>query len=367
MNRRERLLVILVATAAGLAVVRLVVEKYRDSLSYYDQQMVRLRGDLDKIQFEQTMAQMGSVQWREIGAETLSMDVNEAMTRLREEMSKLTEKTGLREVGVVLESTPKRWQNNGVKTLNFTVTGQGKLDDVVRFLFELHRQPFAVRVKTLVLDLAAKPTPRSEVRPEQRGLLKMTATLDTLILPANALVRQIEPAVLDPVKRKSVPRPAFAAIADYKSLLDKKLFQPYEAPQVVIKPPPPPPPPGPGTRPAGPGPPPPPPPPPADAQMVLGRLLSSPRGQLAVLENPARRGEDEYKEVGDAMYGGTLVYVHPSGAVTEMDGQLRFHAIGEALQSCKVLTEQDQPIVHHEVLKLREQATGISRGAGDSH
>jgi hypothetical protein len=361
MNARERMLVILLSVAAGLALVRLVVGRYTKSLKDYDGRITRLKGDLDKIQFERVRAQIGMGQWLEIGAETLSMDPNEAMTRLREEMTKLTEKTGLREAEVTQESTPKRWLKNGVRVLNFTVTGQGRFEDITRFVFEVHRQPYAVRCKSLTLDLVHKQTRRGEIKKGEQGLLKMTALLDTLILPSNAMVRQIEPAMLDPAKRKAVPRPALASLADYKPLLDKKLFQPYEPPPppVVVRQPQ-------TSRPAtvtqAPPAPPPPPPPPADAQMVLGRLLSSPRGQMAVLEKPGRAGDDEYKEVGDAMYGGVLVYVHPSGAVTEHEGQWRFHMLGEPLQNCKPLSEKEQPLVYHELLKLREQATGISRG-----
>jgi len=360
MNARERMLVILLSVAAGLALVRLVVGRYTKSLNDYDGRITRLKGDLDKIQFERDRAQIGRGQWLEIGAETLSMDPNEAMTRLREEMTKLTEKTGLREAEVTQESTPKRWLKNGVRVLNFTVTGQGRFEDIAKFMFEVHRQPYAVRCKSLTLDLVHKPTRRGETKKGDQGLLKMTALLDTLILPSNAMVRQIEPAVLDPAKRKAVPGPALASVADYKPLLDKKLFQPYEPKVVVDRTPKSQPAPG-GKK--GPTPPPPPPPPPpVDAQMVLGRLLSSPRGQMAVLEKPGRAGEDEYKEVGDAMYGGVLVYVHPSGVVTERDGQWRFHMLGEPLQSYKPLSEKEQPLVYHELLKLREQATGISRG-----
>ncbi len=93
---------------------------------------------------------------------------------------------------------------------------------------------------------------------------------------------------------------------------------------------------------------------------MLGRVLSSPRGQLAVLEDRARRGEDEYKEVGEEMYGGTLIFVHPTGAVTEKDGQMRFHAIDEALRNCKPLTENEQPELYEELMKLEKRATGIS-------
>ena len=240
------------------------------------------------------------------------------------------------------------------------MTAQGKFDEILGFMFELHRQPYAVRVKSVSLDQAFKPTKRNE-KSTKPGVLKMTTYLDTLLLPPCEMVAQITPAVLDAAKRSVTSRPAETALAGYKSLLDRKLFQAWEPPPVA----------GPTTPRGGPTPPPntpktpvTPQPPvvvePADSAMVLGRLLSSPRGQLAVLERPNKQGEDEYKEVGDEMYGGTLIYVHPTGAVTERDGQWRFHAIGDPLRSYKPLTEKDQPVVYNELMKLEQQAPGIS-------
>jgi len=87
---------------------------------------------------------------------------------------------------------------------------------------------------------------------------------------------------------------------------------------------------------------------------------------LAVLENPAQQGQDEYKAVGDPMYNGTLVFVHTAGAVTaEKDGRLWFHPLGEPLQNCAPLAEQSQPVVYQEVMKLKlaRQETGISEGS----
>ena len=286
------------------------------------------------------------------------MDPNEAITRLREELEKLGEKSRLKDVDVSLENTPKRWLRNDIRVLNATMRGQGSFEDVVGFIYELHREPFSVRVKSLTLEQLQRPTSRNEKTVKQ-GQLKMTVYLDTLILPPCELVAQITPAVLEAANRQPMSRPAEASLVGYKPLLDRKLFQPYVAPAIV------------GPRPPRPGPTnvaqpspkttvQPPPPPPADAAKVLGRVLSSPRGQLAVLEDKARRGEDEYKEIGDAMYGGTLIYIDPRGAVTERDGQWRFHEVGEPLQNGKPLTEQDQPLVYHELLKLEQRATGIS-------
>ena len=110
----------------------------------------------------------------------------------------------------------------------------------------------------------------------------------------------------------------------------------------------------------GAGEPPPPPPqpvvkgPPPDAAMVLSRVLSSPLGQQAVLDNPANRAEARRVEVGGELYGGTLVFVHPTGVVSEAEGQRRFHPLGQPLQSARPLTQAEQPEVFDLVTKLAE-------------
>jgi len=105
--------------------------------------------------------------------------------------------------------------------------------------------------------------------------------------------------------------------------------------------------------------------------MVLVRVISSARCQQAVLMSqaqdpapPAPPLPDTRIEVGDKMFGGTLVLVHPKGAVTELNGALRFHHIGAQLQQFQPLTEQEQPEVYHEFKKLEARSAGISAGPG---
>ncbi len=365
MNSRERMLLILVGLAAGLLVVKVVAGRYFAALKWYDTQIVQLKRDLEKAETERTLAGIVQREWLDAGSQTLSMDSNEATTLWRGELEKLGAQCGF-PVEVTLESTPKRWLRNGVRTLNASITGQGRIDDIANFMLELHRLPYAVRVKSLTLDQVNKPTRRDD-KSQKPGVLKLTAYVDTLLLPSCELVPQIRPATLDPAERKPTSRPEGTSLADYQPWLEKKLFQPWEPPPVIVRRQDP----RPQSVPAPPEPHrvpkvEPPPPPPRDAAFVLGRLLSSPRGQLAVLENPAQPGLDEYKAVGDAMYNGTLVYVNPDGAVTaEKDGRLWFHPLGEPLQNCAPLMEQSQPMVYQEVMKLKlaRQETGISEGS----
>lgn len=106
-------------------------------------------------------------------------------------------------------------------------------------------------------------------------------------------------------------------------------------------------------------------PPPPDGHLVIGRILSSPFGQQIVLEDPRNKSDDDQrKEVGEEVYGGTLVFVDLKGAVTEDEQGRWFHPKGEALQSRQPLTEMDQPEIFHAIRKLEERSAGISRGPG---
>jgi hypothetical protein len=112
---------------------------------------------------------------------------------------------------------------------------------------------------------------------------------------------------------------------------------------------------------------PPPEPPPLYENLLLTRIVSSPRGQQAVLEDPANKtAEDKRIEVGEPFYKGTLVLIHPKGAVSEdkKDGQLRFHPLTKALRESVPLTEQTQPLVWDAALKLEKRSTGISQRPG---
>jgi hypothetical protein len=107
----------------------------------------------------------------------------------------------------------------------------------------------------------------------------------------------------------------------------------------------------------------PPPPLPPDCQYVVGRILSSPRGQEVVLEN---QQEDHRRLVGEMLCDGTLVYVDPKGAVSEKDGALRFHAIGTQVDQFTLLSFEEMPEVYDAVqkLKTRARAEGISQRPG---
>jgi len=441
----------LVLLGAAVAVVggRFVVLRYMAALATLDKRIVTIEKERGVVRQEKMLANEAARIWRnDFGPATLSMNVNQAANYLTEELIDLTRQASLRDV-TIGKNQPRTWQKNNVRRLPVTVTGTGRPEDLVGFLFNLHRQPYEVRCVNISIVPAIRSGERKDKKNDQPQAgprpLKMTAQLETLILPALTLVPSIQPADRDKTKRKFVDRPKGKSMEDYKTMLGKGLFQPYVPPEYALNI---------STNPPGAGsinlmpslprfmtgtevtltpapnanfafdhwegdltgtnipgrilmeanktvkaifkstgttaqaPPPPvplptapPEPPPADAEMVIGRILSSPAKQLIVLQPagaarapgapgapgqpqvaPGGAAMGEYKEIGDQVFGGTLIYVHPRGAVTEKKGERRFHPLGESLKNFVPLTEDDQPDVYHDILKLEQQAASIKSG-----
>ena len=355
MNKREKTLLLVIGVAAGLMLTIKGFQKYKNVLAEQQTEIRRQEGRLASVQLDQKEALLGREKWTKLGAQTLAMDENKARGPFRDEVFELIKAVGLNHPDVAMGSSVG-WLKNGLRVLPCTVQAEGSLDNMVNFLYELYRAPFVARCKTLsIQQVGDKKKP---------GVLKLTATVETLILPPNKKVPSITPVELEKGKRQSVERSKFAKLADYGVITSHKLMEPFTAPPTASRPaqqavasntPPPP------AQPV-------PPPPPADANKVLARVISSPRGQQAVLQDPGAgtnaNAQDTRVEVGEKLYGGTLVFVHPRGVVSERDGALRFHPIGSALQANQPLTEKDQPDVYYELKKLQARSEGIRVSPG---
>jgi len=467
MNPREKVLLGLVGAALLLFMGKAVRDGYLGKLKRLDNQIKSSKKDLSAIEREKEEVKVGLSIWGEAGRQTLSMDLKEARTLLRNELYQLTDRVGMPKADVRLQEPRFFGKKNGLRVLPCSVQGEAELETIIRFLFELSRQPYLVRCKRLKLE-RPRPKQRSQQSKKEDRIvvevdtrLLMKAELDTLILPKARLWGQPIPlntADLESEEREPTAQAQLAKLDDYASILAKKLFQPYVPPApakvsaltpgngvkdlshqgLILEwkaadrarkykiffgdrspgqpqpneqantrfrptklvagkkyywridsigeggitagdvwsfttkaPPPPPPAPKRVSKPKPKRPPPPPkpagPPPckPTDGYWVIGRVLSSPRVTQIVLENPRNaNAPDERKELGDDLYCGTLILIHPKGAVSDQDGERRFHPIGAALKDCQPLTEEEFPLVFHELAKLEEMAAGISKRPG---
>ncbi len=454
MNSREKLLLVVVLGVGGLFLLRMVSRGYQGKLAALDNEIGAKQKVLDKAEKAKSDAVIAQAAWRRTGGQTLSMDENEAKNLLRREMFALATQAGLQEATVDLGQV-KRWLRGDVRRLPGTVKARGTLPQIVGFLFQLHRQPYEVRVTQLTIDKEVRTVRQGQARviAEDTDVLDLTVRLETLLLPVTKLVPRVTPVKLEGKERGAEKeRTALASAAQYQAVIRPEVFKFYVPPVPPGKAMPQNPQPNatvwipsgseettttvslqfrPGTDAArhevffGEGSPgniqplqgegtsfvqtvelsktywwrvdafskddlkttgdmwrfvvqrqqaggivevPPPvvqaPQPAADQNMVLSRVYSSPRGQIAVLQDPANpQGEDKRVEVGEGFYGGTLVFVHQKGAVSERDGLRQFHVIGEPLRNAKPLTQVDHPQIWSEIAKLERLALGRNGGA----
>jgi hypothetical protein len=445
MNPRERVLMGLIGAAIAVLLGNSIISAYRSGLKDLDQEIDAKKDQIQKIEFEQEKRLLGMKQWMKAGEQTLSTEEHEARNLLRSELFRLGEQARLKEYDVTLQRTTDEGKND-LRAVRAKVQGNGSLETVLRFLHQLHNQPYKVRVMNLELETLTERVgdTRATRRIQVTGELEMTAYLDTLILPPIPGVKKVRTVDLNETPRPTTQRTDLASIEEYEPLLKKGLFEPYKPPMpkpATVRGP------NPGdkakdvrlqsmlrwspsahaqsydvyfaedaaqfTQPVSVTAPtwrPPklelkksyawkvvaknqegttegpvwtfstieelpkepekpqietPPPPPPDGHLVVARILSSPRGQQVVLEDPRNRNaEDKRVEIGGEVFGGTLIMVHPKGVVSQADGQRRFHPIGQPLQQNVPLTQQQYPEVFHELAKLEERLNGIRKQPG---
>ncbi len=367
MNRREKILLFLVVGTLGLGIgLKVVREQVIERFRRWDQDITRKKSELQNLEGQRHLVKIQKERWERLARETLASDVPTARTRFINELDALSHRHGLENVSV---RPSEAGSSTGPFTLlNCTVDAEGTLAQIVPFVRDLHNQPFMVRLRMVtLLPLTGK----------QQGKLRVSLKAETVVLAYQKLVPQVVTAELAEGKRKEVLRASEDPKA-YMAIVEKNLFEPYKEPPVVTRVDPPPPPPA--TQAA----PPPPvaaaPPPPArkrDPGFTSTRitaLLSTPDTQEVVVTDGAKKRR-VYK-VGDEFDGGTLVYVHPDGAVVvykpegAQEAEKNFYPLGKLMSEMTVLTENVPadhipPVVLHEVLHVisRMQQAGRSESA----
>ncbi len=264
-------------------------------------------------------------QWDDLAAGTLAASDEAAVTRLDAEIKALLEKHKLQRVSVTPQGAGPLGRTK-LRQVRFSINAQGNVADVVGLLHGFYRLPYLVRIRDLTLS------PVGKSKGEQ---LKVTARIETLVLPSTKIVPDLQVAPADAAEGDGPGRLIRGAtLASFAGIAKRNPFAPWEPP-----PPPPPPPPTqvvktptptkPVERPVR-----------QDREAdrkVVKALLSywdEDAGELVEevvvaqagnAPTPRRRrgsaqpeqGEEERIRVGDKLDGLTLVRIHWLGAVAE--------------------------------------------------
>src|SRR5687767_12568531 len=102
MNKREKILVLAVTALVLLFIGRTITKKYFAALAEKNGEISAIKKRLDTVYLARAKAEDARKRWEKIGNETLSMDPNDATSRLRDELFDITDKAKLTNVEIDL-------------------------------------------------------------------------------------------------------------------------------------------------------------------------------------------------------------------------------------------------------------------------
>lgn len=331
MNKREKTLVIIVLVVGGGAgLVRFVLPAVREYVFAVGEENERLTNERDDLLDElDTIVESRQV-YREMVERTGGTDVIEVQNAVKANLEAMIRtarftKPALSPRKPTDYRAPGVRKKSGIQRVTFGFKADGSLKSMIDFLESFYELPYISQVTELKLSPAA----RSRGRNKKTDTVRMTATIETLILPL-VPVGEVNPELLSqpPVHVKHGGR-------RYAMIAERDPFNEY------VKPKPPPIKPKPRVVAMNPDPPPPPPPPPKpvgdrDRTRKFVRMVMHYGDKAnAIGEVYVYNSKDESKEyirVGDQLDGGEVMLVHPLGPVTHRkNGDRLFYPVGKLL------------------------------------
>ncbi len=344
MSKRERTLAILVGLcAAAYGGKSFAWPKINEYLFGIVAENAQLRDDISENTIRLEKITPYREAYREFLARTGTTEPAEVENALHGELTKLIEQAGL---GASHRISPRnitdykppnrRAKKVGIKLVRFSVTAEGKLDAVVRFLKSCYEVPNILRVTELKVD------PPSVRNRKAGGLVKMTASIESLVPPKN------ETGEVDPADLEKPEKHVAHSGLDYTIIASRSPFTEYVKPPLPVKPKP-----KPKSKPAEPKPVPvkvaevepvvvPPPPPVDDPQRdkkyVRMVMMHDDVHEIYVVNT--QDNSSEYISLGGKLDGGDIVLVHPlATAARREDGSTRIYPTGKRLADCLPVEE----------------------------
>ena len=147
---RQKLLVILaIAGVALLASDKLLVTPLTGLWKEHARRISELRDNLDKGTALLAREQAIRDRWTSMQKSALPTDVSAAESKVLTAVERWT-----RASGITFTSIKPQWKQNGddYKTLECRVDATGDMESLARFVYELERDPLALRVENLELS-----------------------------------------------------------------------------------------------------------------------------------------------------------------------------------------------------------------------
>ena len=230
MSKREKTLAVVVGAVAVMMIGWKLVDKL--VIEPAEQLDTRIQAANRKLEnLDQVLAQKVHYvsQWQDLASRTMAVSDEAAVTRLDAEIKALLEKHKLQRVSVTPQGAGPLGRTK-LRQVRFSVNAQGKLTDVVGLLYGFYRLPYLMRIRDLTLSPVGK---------SKGTQLKVTARIETLVLPSTKIVPNPQVAPADATEGDGPGRLVRGAtLASFAGIARRNPFAPWEPP-----PPPPPPPP----------------------------------------------------------------------------------------------------------------------------
>ena len=242
MNQREKVLVALFSVAIVAFGGKSLIGWYRGQQRDLAKDHTRLIDRRDRLEAELRAIANRQHHWQTIGGQTLSVDEKEARRLWRDRLVDLAHGAKLTEAKPDL-GMRRKLGKKGLLLINSTVNAKGSLEQIKQFLFDLHREPYIVRCKSLTLTPIMTKPPRTGGRsakpganvPQATGQFTMAVKLETLLLPMDKDAPPFKTVDMTRAGKETPKRaqmPMLAELGDYDAI-KRDLFERF----VRIEPP----------------------------------------------------------------------------------------------------------------------------------
>lgn len=348
MSKREKILALMVgAMVAALLGSKLIGALVVDRAQELNRDISAAESKLASLDAVLLNKQAYIEQWMELGSRTLSADEARAVTRLDEALKGLIAENKLEQSSIMPQGAGPIGKT-GLRELRFRISARGKLKDIVAFVHGFYRLPYMLRMTNLLLSSSEK---------SKEGMIKITASITTLLLPSTKFVKAIVPAPAHASEQEEGRRLGLkATLVSFAGIHERNILAPWQEPPKpkAKRPEPKPkaksPKPKPKAKPGAPT------PDPERANTKVVALLSywDPiAGELVeeVVTNNQRRGQENEKRIklGQKLDGLSLTMIHWLGAVaTDESGKKSYvYPLGMKLSEREELTEQNHPDIYY--------------------